>query len=180
MRSAQAAPVPDSSDGAAEPAWRRRALAALLGFLCHGTFLVAVTAMFLGLHDGLTAGVLDILDAFVMTVINGGTPTRVLHSIASGVLGPSAFEGGAATAALGLFLHFLIACGMAAAYWLACRQWLVLLALQARPCSLHQLARELDVTTRTIRFYEAKGLILPARLADARERTKGCVTLCHP
>lgn len=58
MRSAQTAPVPDSSDAAAEPAWRRRALAALLGFLCHGTFLVAVTAMFLGLHDGLTAGVL--------------------------------------------------------------------------------------------------------------------------
>lgn len=39
-----------------EPVWRRRGLAALSGVLCHGTFLVAVTAMFLGLHDGLTAG----------------------------------------------------------------------------------------------------------------------------
>jgi len=40
----------------AEPIWRRRLLAALMGVLCHGTFLLAVSAMFLGLHDGLRAG----------------------------------------------------------------------------------------------------------------------------
>lgn len=40
----------------AEPSWRRRLLAGGLGLLSHGTFLVAVSAMFLGLHDGLTSG----------------------------------------------------------------------------------------------------------------------------
>jgi protein-S-isoprenylcysteine O-methyltransferase Ste14 len=34
----------------------RRSLALLAGALCHGTFLVAVGAMFLGLHDGLAHG----------------------------------------------------------------------------------------------------------------------------
>lgn len=38
------------------PVWRRRLLAGGLGFLSHGTFLLAVGAMFLGLHDGLTSG----------------------------------------------------------------------------------------------------------------------------
>ena len=72
---------------------------------------------------GLTAGVLDILDAFAITVINGGTATRVLHSIASGVLGRSAYEGGAASAALGLGLHFVIAIGAATVFLLASRAW---------------------------------------------------------
>lgn len=31
------------------------------------------------------------------------------------------------------------------------RQWQLLLALQARPCGINQLARDLDVATRTIR-----------------------------
>ncbi len=68
---------------------------------------------------GLTAGALDILDAFAMSLANGGTPVRVLHAIASGVLGRAAYEGGAPAAALGLALHFLIATCAAAAYWLA-------------------------------------------------------------
>lgn len=39
-----------------EPAWRRRGLALLSGFVCHGTFLVAVSLMFLGLRNGLASG----------------------------------------------------------------------------------------------------------------------------
>lgn len=70
---------------------------------------------------GLTAGVLDILDAFIVSSLNGGTPTRVLHSIASGVLGRAAYEGGLSTAALGLTLHFVIALGAAATFLLATR-----------------------------------------------------------
>jgi hypothetical protein len=70
---------------------------------------------------GLTAGVLDILDAFVMTSLNGGTPTRVLQAIASGVLGRAAYDGGMSTAALGLTLHFVIALGAAATFLLATR-----------------------------------------------------------
>ncbi len=70
---------------------------------------------------GFTAGVLDILDAFAMTIWNGGAATRVLHAIASGVLGRSAYDGGAAAAILGLFLHFVIALGAAATFFLASR-----------------------------------------------------------
>ena len=47
-------------------------------------------------------------------------PTAVLHTIAGGLLGlPVARAGGASTALLGLGLHYFIAMGMAAAYFLA-------------------------------------------------------------
>ena len=52
----------------------------------------------------------------------------VYGGIAAGLLGKDAFAGGTATAALGLFLHFLIACGMGAVYWLACLRWPSLVA----------------------------------------------------
>ena len=70
---------------------------------------------------GLTAGILDITDAFVVTAINGGSPARVLHAIASGVLGRDAYQGGATSAALGLLLHFVIAAGAASAFYVICR-----------------------------------------------------------
>lgn len=76
---------------------------------------------------GLVAGVLDISDAFTVTLLTGGTPVRVLHSIASGVLGRSAYQGGARAAALGLALHFLIAIGAATTFYLASRKLPVLL-----------------------------------------------------
>lgn len=72
---------------------------------------------------GLTAGVLDILDAFAMAIANGGAATRVLQTIASGVLGRAAYDGGAATAALGLVLHFVIAAGAATTFFVASRVW---------------------------------------------------------
>jgi hypothetical protein len=71
---------------------------------------------------GLAAGILDIADAFIVTAINGGPPTRVLHAIASGVLGRAAYQGGAAAAALGLVLHFVIAFGAATAFYLISRR----------------------------------------------------------
>lgn len=76
---------------------------------------------------GLAAGVLDILDAFIVTSLNGGTPIRVLHAIASGVLGRSAYQGGMTTAAVGLVLHFVISFGAATAYFLASRKLPVML-----------------------------------------------------
>lgn len=45
-----------TSAAAAEPTWRRRLLAVASGVLCHGTFLVAVGSMFLGLYNGLGTG----------------------------------------------------------------------------------------------------------------------------
>jgi hypothetical protein len=71
---------------------------------------------------GLVAGVLDILAAFAFSAYYGGTPVRVLHSIASGLLGARAFEGGITTASLGLVMHFVIATSAAAVFFLAAKQ----------------------------------------------------------
>ena len=74
------------------------------------------------LYGTLTVGVLDILDAFVFFGVRGVAPTRILHAIAAGVLGGEAARGGgAATAALGLLLHFCIAFGVVATYFAASR-----------------------------------------------------------
>ena len=75
-------------------------------------------------YGGLAAGLLDIINATTFWFLyNGASPVRILQSIAAGLLGPAAFAGGKGTAALGLFLHFFIAVGMAAVYWLACLRW---------------------------------------------------------
>lgn len=76
---------------------------------------------------GLLAGLLDLADAFIVTTINGGTPTRVLQAIASGVLGREAYQGGAAVAMLGLALHFTIALGAASAFLVISRLFPVVL-----------------------------------------------------
>jgi hypothetical protein len=77
---------------------------------------------------GLAAGVLDIADAILFHGARGVAPIRILQAIASGVLGRDAFTEGAATAALGLALHFLIALAAAAVYGLASRRWTLLVA----------------------------------------------------
>ena len=69
---------------------------------------------------GLIAGLLDGLDAaLIITVLNGVSAVRVFQFIASGLLGVQSFRGGLATAALGVFLHFTIAIGAAATFYLA-------------------------------------------------------------
>lgn len=70
------------------------------------------------LVGGLLAGVLDILGAFIVYGLRGVRPVRILQSIASGLLGVAAFQGGVKTAALGLALHFLIATVAAGVYFL--------------------------------------------------------------
>lgn len=71
---------------------------------------------------GLLCGVLDIAYAFALYGSLGVRSLRLLQGIASGLLGRSAFQGGAKTAALGLFLHFLISFTAAAVYYLASRR----------------------------------------------------------
>lgn len=71
---------------------------------------------------GLLAGVMDISAAFVTWGVRGVSPVRILQSIASGLLGANAYQGGLATAALGAALHFLIATTAAAVYFLASRK----------------------------------------------------------
>jgi uncharacterized membrane protein YagU involved in acid resistance len=73
---------------------------------------------------GLVAGGLDITYACLFWALKSGTPvSRILQSVAAGLLGRRAFEGGSATAALGLTLHFGIALAMAVAYAAAARRW---------------------------------------------------------
>jgi hypothetical protein len=69
---------------------------------------------------GLIAGVMDISAAILF--YGPKVPVRILQSVATGLLGRAAFEGGAATAVLGLGLHFFIATGAAAVYYLASRR----------------------------------------------------------
>lgn len=71
------------------------------------------------LWGGLCAGTLDFLGACVSNASRGVTPLRIAHSIASGLLGAKAFQGGYKTAALGVVLHFVIALGAAAVFGLA-------------------------------------------------------------
>jgi hypothetical protein len=79
----------------------------------------AVRGLLLG---GLLCGILDISSAVIITLVRHGAPSRMLQGIASGLLGPSSFQGGKATAALGLFLHFFIAFSAATVFFLASRK----------------------------------------------------------
>ena len=72
------------------------------------------------LVGGLIVGVLDLLYAIV--VYSPRKPILVPQTIASGVLGVKAYSGGAATATLGVVLHFVIALGAATVYYLASRK----------------------------------------------------------
>jgi hypothetical protein len=74
------------------------------------------------LAAGLLCGVMDISAAFLTWVPKGVSPGRLLQSIASGLLGPASFRGGAATSALGLAIHFLIAFTAAAVFYAASRR----------------------------------------------------------
>ena len=66
---------------------------------------------------GLAAGTLDLTASATLFVLKGGTFERILQFIASGALGPRAFEGGKKTAAAGLGFHFVIALSVAAIYY---------------------------------------------------------------
>jgi uncharacterized membrane protein YagU involved in acid resistance len=67
---------------------------------------------------GLVAGVLDAADGVVaFGLVKGLNPIQVLQYIASGALGKAAFEGGLATAFLGMLFHFFIAFVVAGIYY---------------------------------------------------------------
>jgi hypothetical protein len=68
---------------------------------------------------GLVVGTLDILDAFVFFGLRGVPLIAIPQSIASGLLGRAAYQGGAGTAALGLVLHFGISFTIVSAYFAA-------------------------------------------------------------
>jgi hypothetical protein len=74
------------------------------------------------LAGGLTAGLIDIVYACTVHAFLGIAPTRILQSVASGLIGRAAFQGGAGTALLGLLLHFLMTLVMAGVFVTAARR----------------------------------------------------------
>jgi hypothetical protein len=71
---------------------------------------------------GLLCGVMDITAAFITWWPKGVKPSRLLQGVAAGWLGPKSFDGGTATATLGLAFHFLIAFTAAIVFYVASRQ----------------------------------------------------------
>lgn len=73
------------------------------------------------LISGLVAGTLDMLTALVVysVVLHKTTAIRILHSIASGVFGKGAYDGGTAMAVAGIAFHYLIAFTWAILYFFA-------------------------------------------------------------
>lgn len=74
------------------------------------------------LTGGLIAGALDVTYAIVFSAIRGATPMRLLQSVATGLLGKDAYDGGAPTAALGFILHFIMMLLIAMLFFAATRK----------------------------------------------------------
>ena len=71
----------------------------------------------------LVVGTIDAIDAIAFFGLRGATPLRIFQGIAAGAVGREAARaGGWRTAALGVFFHYLVALGIAAAYVLASRR----------------------------------------------------------
>jgi len=71
----------------------------------------------------LVVGTLDALDAIVFFGLRSGAqPIRIFQGIAFGLIGPAARTGGLKTAALGVFLHYVIAFGIVLTYFLVSRR----------------------------------------------------------
>lgn len=79
-------------------------------------------AVFAILVGGLIAATLDITYAISFSAWRGVPPMRLLQSVASGLLGSASYEGGTATAVLGLILHYLMALLIAAIFYFASRR----------------------------------------------------------
>jgi hypothetical protein len=74
----------------------------------------------------LVVGALDITEVIVFYGLKGVPPTRILQSVATGLLGKAAYEGGIPTALLGLGLHYFIAAVLVSVYFFASRRIAVL------------------------------------------------------
>jgi hypothetical protein len=74
---------------------------------------------------GAVVAILDIsfAETYWVVIRNATTYARVLQSIASGVLGKSAFQGGSDTVVLGAILHCTVAYGWTAIFLMAARHW---------------------------------------------------------
>lgn len=76
------------------------------------------------LWGGLICGILDISAAFVDAGVNFDVgPVRLLQGVAGALLGPATYDGGLATAALGLAMHFTVAYSATTIFYLASRRF---------------------------------------------------------
>jgi hypothetical protein len=76
------------------------------------------------LYAGGLAGVLDITGACINArVVAGFSPAHVLQSVAGGLLGRGTYNGGLATAALGLVMHFAMALTVATIFYALTRRF---------------------------------------------------------
>jgi hypothetical protein len=76
------------------------------------------------LYVGALVGVLDITAACINArVAYGYPPARVMKGVAGGLLGRAALEGGFATAALGLIMHFTMALTVATIFYALSRRF---------------------------------------------------------
>jgi hypothetical protein len=71
---------------------------------------------------GLIVGVLDISSAFVIWWQRGVVIQHGLQGIAGGLLGANSYQGGLATAGLGLAIHFFVAFVVVSIFYLASRK----------------------------------------------------------
>lgn len=79
------------------------------------------------LAAGTLCGCMDISAAFITWMPRGVSAGHILQGIASGLLGPSAFNGGSMTVGLGLLLHFFIAFSWAIVFYVAARSFPLLI-----------------------------------------------------
>lgn len=86
------------------------------------------SAAFAIVVGGLIAGLIDITYAVGFSAMRGVLPMRILQSVASGLLGSPAYQGGVATAVLGLVLHFVLMLIIAAIFYFASTRWRFLIA----------------------------------------------------
>src|SRR5437763_16868694 len=71
---------------------------------------------------GVVVGILDISSAFVIWWQRGVALQHGLQGIAAGLLGTKSYEGGMATASLGLALHFFVAFVVVSIFYLTSRK----------------------------------------------------------
>jgi hypothetical protein len=120
------------------------------------------------LAGGLLAGGFDISFACVFWAVKADLPpTRIFQSVAAGLLGKASFEGGAATAALGLILHFFIACTMALTYFLVSHRWTVLVR---RPVSF-------GIAYGLLLYVVMNYIVVPLSAAGAGSRDPTWITM---
>jgi hypothetical protein len=76
------------------------------------------------LYAGGLVGVLDITAAYINArVVAGVPPGHVLQSVAGGLLGRGSYNGGFATAALGLVMHFAMALAVVTIFYALSRRF---------------------------------------------------------